>query len=554
MRQGRSLSLKHGLLLIVLAALIPVSVMSIWQGAVSWNLMQQSAIDRLHANASAVAERERGTFLVASRLLMVVAANAEVINMSEKCDDVLRNGFQGFDPIVNFVRTDRTGTVKCSILPFRNGISLGTEPWWKATKRSPSMTVNAPSIGTISGIPILILALPVLDADNQFAGTVSAGLDVSKLSKSLVDASEAKTGFIAATSKDGRLIASSATLPFPLPAMLRNGASGTTKSASGEQWMYKSVAISDDGPFILYAEPRETIIAAARAQFRTSMILPIAVILLTLGAIWIGTNRLVVRWLGALRALSTDLMKGQFAPNRQAFADAPLELRELSDDLHDMAQVIESRTADLTQALDAKSELTREVHHRVKNNLQIVTSLLTMQAARIEDSGAKTALRQARARIVALALIHRLSYEADSLGSQSQVTVKVLIAELTTQLRSAHRDRRAINLSYNADEYAMSVDTAVPFALFIVEAVTNSFRHAFAEDAMGEIAISFVCENHVGRLNIRDSGKGYEADNPAIGQMGTELMAGFASQLNGTVQFSSDRQNGSSTTLTFPLE
>lgn len=514
--------------------------------------MQQSAMTSLHANAKAVAERERGVFLVASRLLMVAAANPDVRNMTTQCTLVLRNGFQGFDPIINFIRTDATGAVKCSILPFRDGVSLRDEAWWQETSRSTSITVSAPMMGSISGVKIIVMAMPVFDTKKKFAGTVSTGLDISKLAKSLATAPEAKTGFTAVSLKNGDLIVGSRAMPFQLPSTLRDGLSGTATSPTGKPWLYKAVSVSDDDLYVIYAEPRETIMAAARAQFTTSMLLPLAVIILTLGAIWIGTNRLVVRWLGALRGLSADLMRGQFAPNRQAFADAPLELRELSDDLHDMAQVIESRTADLTQALDAKSELTREVHHRVKNNLQIVTSLLTMQAARMEDSGAKSALKQARARIVALALIHRLTYEQESVGSRSQVTVETLIAELTKQLRYAHRDCRTIDLSYEADACAMPVDMAVPFALFIVEAVTNSFRHAFPDDAAGEIALSFGVDNGHARLVIQDNGRGYETDNPAIGQMGTELMEGFASQLNGNVTFSSDGKTGSATTLNFP--
>ena len=549
-----SLSLKQGLWLIVLAALLPITFMSIWQSVTSWNRMQQSAMTSLHANAKAVAERERGTFLVTSRLLMVAAANPDVRDMTTQCNVVLRNGFQGFDPIINFIRTDATGAVKCSILPFRKGVTLRDEAWWQDTSRSTSITVSAPMMGSISGVKIIVMAMPVYDAQKRFAGTVSSGLDISKLTKTLNAAPEAKTGFIAVSLRSGDLVVGSRAIPFKLPSTLRDGLSGTAISTAGEPWIYKAVSISDDDLYVIYAEPRETLMAAARAQFTTSMLLPLAVIIMTLGAIWIGTNRLVVRWLAALRGLSADLMKGKFAPNRQAFADAPLELRELSDDLHDMAQVIETRTADLTQALDAKSELTREVHHRVKNNLQIVTSLLTMQAARMKDSGAQAALKQARARIVALALIHRLTYEQESMGSESQVTVETLIAELTKQLRYAHRDRRTIDLSYEADAYAMPVDMAVPFALFIVEAVTNSFRHAFPDDAAGEIALSFSLDNGHARLVILDNGQGYEIDNPAVGQMGTELMEGFASQLNGSVTFSSDRQNGSATTLLFPTQ
>jgi two-component sensor histidine kinase len=383
---------------------------------------------------------------------------------------------------------------------------------------------------------------------------LSAGIEISKLAKSVAEAPESKTGSIAIISKNDELVASSGqALPFDLPADLRNGMTGTAKSPSGEKWLYNVVSISGDELHVVYAEPRSKIMATALEQFRASIILPLVAIILTLAAIWIGTNRLVIRWLAALRKLSDEMTKGNFHGNRQAFADAPLELRELSDDLHDMAQVIDNRTTELTDALHAKTELTREVHHRVKNNLQIVTSLLTMQAARMTDEGAQTALKQSRARIVALALIHRLTYEQDSGTSEPKVTVQKLLDELCKQLRYAHRERRNVQLSCRAEDHELAVDLAVPFALFIVEAVTNSFRHAFPADSSGVIELSFSLDGEGAILSVVDNGQGYDVDAKIGRDLGTELMQGFASQLNGTISFASSNA-GSTTTLWIPIQ
>lgn len=536
------------------AALLPITVTSILQSTANWNRTQETAMEGLRANAKAVAERERDAFLVTSRLLMVGAANPDIRNITSKCSDVLKTGFTGYNPIVNFVRTEATGKVRCSILPFREGHSFAGEVWWERTKLSNSITVSQPTTGTVSGVPVIVMALPVRDAAGNFAGTLSAGIEISKLAKSVATAPESKTGSIAIISKNDELVTSSGqAIPFDLPADLRNGMAGTAKSPSGEKWLYNVVSISGDELHVVYAEPRSKIMAAALEQFRASIILPLIVILLTLAAIWFGTNRLVIRWLDALRKLSDEMTKGNFLGDRKAFAGAPLELRELSDDLHDMAQVIDSRTTELTDALEAKTELTREVHHRVKNNLQIVTSLLTMQAARMTDEGAQTALKQSRARIVALALIHRLTYEQDNGTSEATVTVQTLMDELCKQLRYAHRENRNVQLACNSEDLALPVDLAVPFALFIVEAVTNSYRHAFPDNAGGNIEMSLKLNGRSAILAVADNGQGYDATTMEKGDLGTELMQGFSSQLNGDLTLVSNLGAGSSATLQFPI-
>jgi two-component sensor histidine kinase len=550
---NRSISLKQGLLLIVFAALLPITFTSVLQSVATWNAMQNSALTSLHANAKAVAERERDPFLISQRLLMVAEANFDIYNMTDRCADALASGFKGYKPIVNFIRADAAGRVRCSILPFREGTSFIGEQWWERTRKSGGITVNQPSIGRVSGVPVIIIALPIRDKNGAFAGTFSAGLDISQLAKSIANAPEAKTGVIAIVSGNKELVASSTPqLPFDLPATFTNIRSGTATGPKNEKWVFDSVPLSGPELYVLYAEPRSKIMSAAVEQFRASIILPIAAILLALLAIWFGTNRLAIRWLTSLRELSKEFTQGNYAGNRAAFANAPLELADLSNDLHDMAHVIQSRTKDLTDALDAKTELTREVHHRVKNNLQIVTSLLTMQASRMKDDTAQSALRQSRSRIVALALIHRLIYEQDADSERGEVAIENLMGELCKQLRSTNRDRRNIELECQTDSYSVPLDLAVPLALFTVEAVTNSYRHAFPSGAKGKIELSFRQVGKEAILTVADNGAGYKERSNTGAEMGSELMHAFATQLDGSVTFASKSGNGSSTRLTFP--
>ena len=217
-----------------------------------------------------------------------------------------------------------------------------------------------------------------------------------------------------------------------------------------------------------------------------------------------------------------------------------------------MADAIDRRNADLTQALKAKTLLTREVHHRVKNNLQIINSLLTLQSGRVREGAAKEVLAQTRARISALALIHRLLYEQDNGYEPSEVPMDNLMTELCAQLRGANRSMTHVQLSCQAESFPVPIEYAVPLTLFVVEAVTNAFRHAFPRARHGAVILQFDLDGADAVLVISDNGRGYVVSDAAA-QMGTELMRGFATQVDGKLSISSSKGHGTQIVLTFPL-
>ena len=216
-----------------------------------------------------------------------------------------------------------------------------------------------------------------------------------------------------------------------------------------------------------------------------------------------------------------------------------------------MAETIEQRDTALHNALAAKTELTREVNHRVKNNLQIVTSLLTLQADRVADAYARDALGQARARIAALGLIHRVLYERDTHNSHGTVNMALLMDELCPQLRAANRSQPNVDLHCESGAFEVTVDQAVPLTLLIVEVVTNAFRHAFPDERGGKISIDMSESAGQITLSIVDNGAGYSLVDPA-GKMGFELINAFATQLGGVLTMSSDA-SGTNVSLRYAL-
>ncbi len=250
-------------------------------------------------------------------------------------------------------------------------------------------------------------------------------------------------------------------------------------------------------------------------------------------------------WIKALSAQAYKIGQGTYQPDPAEFQLAPENVRQLSAELDRLALAMTEREA-------AHAALTHEVHHRVKNNLQIVTSLLNLQASKLKDVGTRRPLDQARARIGALALIHRLLYEQHDDSARGSINLARLMSELCAQLRVANRLQTGIDFAGDASPCAVPINHAVPLTLFTVEAVTNAYHHAFPDNRSGTVALHFSVEGDQGLLRITDDGTGFDAGRVAR-SMGHQLMNAFAHQLGGKLAIESAPTAGTIVTLTYPL-
>ena len=206
---------------------------------------------------------------------------------------------------------------------------------------------------------------------------------------------------------------------------------------------------------------------------------------------------------------------------------------------------------DLADSLQEKELLLKEVHHRVKNNMQVISSLLSIQAESVEDDLYVTLLNESQQRIKSMALIHETLYQSKDL---LKIDFHEYISTLTTSLsRSYSVPGVPVHVAVNVEDVALDLETAVPCGLIINELVSNSLKHAFHDhDEMGVINIDFDANGCLYELKIADNGCGLPEgfDISKNVSMGLEIVSILTSQLEGRLEFANE--NGAMFQLSFP--
>ncbi len=212
----------------------------------------------------------------------------------------------------------------------------------------------------------------------------------------------------------------------------------------------------------------------------------------------------------------------------------------------DLERVVEQRTT----ALEQRDLLLREVYHRVKNNLQMVDALLSMQARRLNDADARQALAGLRGRVYALGLVHQ-----QLMGSENLKTFDVapFLRELAANILQSG-DHAGVTLSVDACPLDVGLDFAIPLGLLVTELITNSLKHAFP-DGRGSVALSLrrLPEGEV-VLTVEDDGQGVAGDADGAEQgpgLGAGIVKGLVAQLEGTMVVTTDK--GMKTEIRAPL-
>ena len=224
-------------------------------------------------------------------------------------------------------------------------------------------------------------------------------------------------------------------------------------------------------------------------------------------------------------------------------AGLPAEYAGVADAIRLATDRVGRREAELKEATAKQALAMQEIHHRVKNNLQIVASLLNLQASRIKVPAAQAEFQSARDRVRALATLHRHLYAH---GEIQTIAMRAFLTELCGQLFSAFGETPGarIDLSVDAPDLEMTSDQAVPLSLIVTEAVSNAVKFAFPEGRRGAISVRLSTEGDAAELVIIDDGVGIETPRPptpdGTGEgrrdgIGLQLIRGFVRQLGGTL-------------------
>ncbi len=210
------------------------------------------------------------------------------------------------------------------------------------------------------------------------------------------------------------------------------------------------------------------------------------------------------------------------------------ELREQTEVLKKLNKESQKERAKAEKALREKDVLFKEVHHRVKNNLQIISSLLNLESAALKDNEIIAAFDDSKNRIKTMALIHETLYQSEDLERiDFGRYVEALAAHLVTTYLT---DPERIGLSLKCDHCSMNINTAVPLGLIVNELVSNSLKYAFPEKKSGNIEIRLIpIEPQKFLLTVRDDGVGLPADLDVscTRSLGLRLVSILTNQLQG---------------------
>lgn len=225
----------------------------------------------------------------------------------------------------------------------------------------------------------------------------------------------------------------------------------------------------------------------------------------------------------------------------------PEKLLAISRDITERKQVEAQIKASLTE----KEVLLKEIHHRVKNNLQIISSLLNLQSSSIEDARIVEILKTCGNRVFSMALVHEQLYQSSNLA---QLDFATYIEDLASNLLSSYNiNPDAIKLNIKVEKFFIDVDTAIPSGLIVTELVTNALKYAFPIGMAGEIKINFQAEHQQLTLNISDDGVGFpeDFDWKNTDSLGLQIVDALTDQLQGSIEL--NQSNGTDFKIKIPL-
>ncbi|MGA9796474.1 MAG: sensor histidine kinase [Rhizomicrobium sp.] len=549
-------SLRLRLLITVTIALFPIAIASVVQGVDRARSDEAQVHERLVQTTRAASSAEENLLASAEQILKALASLPDVRDAGAACNKNLAAAMHGLSFFTNIARIGANGAVMCAALPAAIGHDASAEPVWKAARVSNGFVVSGQMTSFVAHRNVISVMLPLRDARRRFNGALAIAIDVHWLDF-MVHASQLPRGSVVAIlDRNHQIIASDnpiAARKIFAAADLHPGDDATLQTGrdgEGKRWSYATSPLIGDSVSVGFAMREASLFGATYIHVGTDFILPFLMIALTWLAIWIVTEQQVTRWIDYLQRISAAYRTGHYAIRPQ-LDGAPSDFKTLGSALAEMADAIQERDKSLRDAVKQKTVLIKEIHHRVKNNLQIVMSLLSLQANRLTDPAAQDALKQARTRINALALVHRILYEIED---QNVVDIKRLLEDLVEQTHEGFGgERRDLRVTHRIVPCMASSDVAVPVALFTVEALTNVFKHAFPEPGCGgtiSVTLDKLDDANL-RLTIADDGQGFSREHTDA-SVGARLITTFGQQVGGTAELRSEPGEGTVAEMVFP--
>ncbi len=558
-------SLRTNLVAVVAVAFLPVLGLSgLWA-------YQDIAAKRAHKAEAIVAAAELSAsghrrLLEGSRRLLVSACTEDAVQKStdptatpaelDRCESYLVRLVQKFPAEYSSILvTDAGGEVRCASAPSAVEKNLGDRQIFKTVRDKKDFSIGTTIASRLTRNSIIPLGLPLFN-DNQFAGMCAIGISL----KSFADGAFAGAGDAVLVDRSGTPLGGKTESAFALPSATRiseaitgHRSEFTDFGQNGLQYEFHLLPVVGDVLFMVAAVPIGERLPELFGNW-SLFALVVASLMVGLVAVWLGAEHWVVRPLRQVLAFADRVARGEKIKLQTPQPWTP-ELIAVSRGINEMAEAIASREGELRSGLEQRDHMLREIHHRVKNNLQMISSLLNLQAGEIRSPRLRRFFGDAQNRVLTLSILHRHLYER---SSWSLVDFQQFISDLVRQITvSRPTDKPTPRYQIRAPVMAVGPDVAIPVGLIVTEAVSSALSHDFSAVAHPEIRIEAIQKaDDLAELVIEDNGvdTGSGSIEPNLrGGFGVTLLRGLSMQLGGEATISAREGGGVRIVVAFPL-
>ncbi|MBS0123581.1 sensor histidine kinase [Thetidibacter halocola] len=502
--------------------------------------------------AAAAEERE----LIQHALGAARALGAVVQSIPQAaCTEALRDFIDSQDDFIFVGYTLASGELRCS----SRGVTmdLSGQDRFRRAIAAEGPTVQVTASGAVTGQPVVIVFYPV-DRAGVRLGYMAISIPLHLANDLIGEAERADGLHLAVINTDGAILTATGGageavdfLPASIgPAALANleGRTFEADSGTGEPRIFAVGTMISGSAVVVGSWPAEVALdGGSRLRAWAPLTFPVVMWLTGMLVAYFGVQRLVIRHITQLRSAMRQYALGALHGGRIEMDDPPEELRETERAFNRMVLLLAQAEAQQEQDLRDKEVLLREVHHRVKNNLQLVGSIMNMMARNARTPEARRMLESLQRRVRGLAMLHRTLYTTPEMTTvDGAEMLRALIGDVTQGTRM-----RDLTVESDLCPVDLFPDQAVPLSMILAEAMTNAVKYCGrpGDGSSARIAVTLACDPASAMVELRiENTRGRPLmpndDDASIGDgLGQTLMTAFERQLGGvsTVEDLPDR-------------
>lgn len=539
-------------------ALLPIGFIAIGQ------TQQIAAQNRINAELSLLAIAEQAATAeheILQRAFGAAEALASIITLHrhdhEACTDFFKayNEANDIYSLVGFVPLD--GVMVCSSDAAVHDVS--ENPAFKHATEHKTRRTQTLQIGAMSQSPVTVVTSPVTEGD-QFVGVIAIsipfkafeGVKEPKLAMApLAMMSFNRNGEIITTERGMEAAAGELPATVALEFFTHHkSAVFEAENQNGVDRVYAIRPIVQDAVFAVSVWPRNTPILTPSLSSRLGTFVPIVMWAASLIVAFWSLNHLAIRHIRKLGRQMRRFALNRNLPREPLKSSVPTELVEMEAAFISMGESILRDEATLEDSLREKNILLKEVHHRVKNNLQLISSIMNMQIRQAKTEDSRLVLRRLQERILSLATVHKNLYLDDDLD---RVDAAVLLREVVNQILGVGLGPGSnVKVSQHYASINLEADNAAPLTMLVSEGMTNALKYvAQGGSTSAEISVRLEQESPDQAKLVLFNTKGGIPQEESTG-LGGKLIHAFARQLNGQIQID-ETEDSYTLSLSFPI-